>query len=92
MEKIDPLTLFYRNSILYFYKYYFIFVILIKEKGGRSKVDKQILKEQIRKKAYEIGIDKIGFTHAEPFYELEGQFKEQQRKENNSGFEHKVLK
>lgn len=55
-------------------------------------MDNQSLKEQIRKKAYEIGIDKIGFTHAEPFYELEEPIKEQQRKEHHSGFEHKVLK
>lgn len=49
------------------------------------------LKDQIREKAYEIGIDKIGFTHAEPFYDLEEPIREQHRKGHQSGFEHKVL-
>ena len=59
---------------------------------GGSKVDNIALKEQIRQKAYEIGIDKIGFTHAEPFYELEKSITEQHKKGHQSGFEHKVLK
>ena len=55
-------------------------------------MDNIALKEQIRQKAYEIGIDKIGFTHAEPFYELEKSITEQHKKGHQSGFEHKVLK
>lgn len=54
-------------------------------------MDYALLKEQIRKKAYEIGIDKIGFANAEPFYHLEDSIKEQHKKGHQSGFEHKVL-
>ena len=50
-----------------------------------------LLKEKIREKAYEIGIDKIGFASAEPFYELEESIKEQHSKGHQSGFEHKIL-
>lgn len=49
------------------------------------------LKDRIREKAYEIGIDKIGFASAEPFYDLEKSIKEQHKKGHQSGFEHKVL-
>lgn len=58
---------------------------------GGTKVDYISLKDQIREKAYEIGIDKIGFTHAEPFYDLEDSIREQHKKGHQSGFEHKVL-
>lgn len=51
----------------------------------------QDLKELIKIKAAEIGIDKIGFTHAEPFYSLEDKLKKQQAKGHHSGFEHKVI-
>lgn len=49
------------------------------------------LKEQIREKAYELGINKIGFASAEPFYELEKSIKKQHEKGHQSGFEHKIL-
>lgn len=51
----------------------------------------QALKERIIEKAKEIGINKIGFTHAEPFYSLEDKLKKQQEKGHHSGFEHKVI-
>lgn len=51
----------------------------------------QVLKKKIIKKAKEIGIDKIGFTHAEPFYSLEDKLVKQQEKGHHSGFEHKVI-
>ena len=49
------------------------------------------LQDRIREKAYDIGIDKIGFASANPFYELEESIKEQHLKGHQSGFEHKVL-
>lgn len=51
----------------------------------------QLLKEKIIKKAQEIGINKIGFTHADPFYELEDKLHAQQEKGHHSGFEHPVI-
>ncbi|GEK89302.1 tRNA epoxyqueuosine(34) reductase QueG [Alkalibacterium putridalgicola] len=51
----------------------------------------QQLKELIKVKAAEIGIDKIGFTHAEPFYSLEDKLIKQHAKGHHSGFEHKVI-
>lgn len=54
-------------------------------------MDYSLLKERIREKAYEIGIDKIGFASAGPFYQLEESIKEQHKKGHQSGFEHKVL-
>lgn len=57
----------------------------------RMKMNYSLLKEKIREKAYEIGIDKIGFADAEPFYHLEESIKEQHKKGHQSGFEHKVL-
>lgn len=54
-------------------------------------MDYSSLKDQIREKAYEIGIDKIGFANAEPFYELEESIREQHKKGHQSGFEHKIL-
>ena len=54
-------------------------------------MDYSLIKEKIINKAYEIGINKIGFASAEPFYELEISIKEQHKKGHQSGFEHKVL-
>ena len=54
-------------------------------------MDYSLLKEKIRTKAFEIGIDKIGFADASPFYELEESIKLQHAKGHQSGFEHKVL-
>jgi epoxyqueuosine reductase len=51
----------------------------------------QQLKEKIIQKSKEIGIDKIGFTHAEPFYDLEDKLHAQKEKGYHSGFEHKVI-
>lgn len=51
----------------------------------------QQLKEKIKLKAEELGIDKIGFTHAEPFYTLEDRLKQQRAAGHNSGFEHKNI-
>ena len=49
------------------------------------------LQDKIREKAYNLGIDKIGFASADPFYELEESIREQHKKGHQSGFEHKVL-
>lgn len=51
----------------------------------------QLLKDKIIKKAEEIGINKIGFTHADPFYDLEDKLHAQQEKGHHSGFEHPVI-
>ncbi|SDK55374.1 tRNA epoxyqueuosine(34) reductase QueG [Alkalibacterium thalassium] len=51
----------------------------------------QLLKEKIIDKAEELGINKIGFTHADPFYELEEKLHAQQEKGHHSGFEHRVI-
>lgn len=51
----------------------------------------QQLKEKVKLKAEELGIDKIGFTHAEPFYTLEDRLKKQRAAGHNSGFEHKNI-
>lgn len=51
----------------------------------------QILKEKIKLKASELGIDKTGFTHAEPFYHLEDRLKKQREKGYHSGFEHQNI-
>lgn len=56
--------------------------------GGSSM---QTLQEKIRNKAQEIGIDKVGFTHAEPFYSLEDKLHKQRESGHHSGFEHKVI-
>src|SRR5690625_7673240 len=58
---------------------------------GGTKVDYISLKDQIREKAYEIGIDKVGFTHAEPFYDLEDSIREQHKNGHQAGFEHKEV-
>ncbi|EFR30843.1 tRNA epoxyqueuosine(34) reductase QueG [Eremococcus coleocola] len=49
------------------------------------------LKTKIIAAAHEIGIDKIGFTTAEPFDYLEDSLKEQKAKGHTSGFEHPVI-
>lgn len=52
----------------------------------------QALKEQIIEKAASIGIDKIGFASAEPFYELEASLNLQRERGYTSGFEHQNIK
>lgn len=49
------------------------------------------LKQKIIEESQRMGIDKIGFTLATPFYELEESLKEQQKKQHQSGFEHPVV-
>lgn len=49
------------------------------------------LKEKIIVESKRIGIDKIGFTTAEPFDDLEEKLKKQQELGHHSGFEHKVI-
>lgn len=49
------------------------------------------LKALVSSYAKEIGIDKIGFTTAEPFEELKERLKEHQEKEYSSGFEEKEI-
>lgn len=49
------------------------------------------LKEKIIAESKKIGIDKIGFASAAPFYELEASLKEQQERGFTSGFEHPVI-
>lgn len=49
------------------------------------------LKEKIIDKSKEIGIDKIGFATAEPFYDLEERLTAQREKGHHSGFEHKDI-
>ncbi|PKY89678.1 tRNA epoxyqueuosine(34) reductase QueG [Falseniella ignava] len=51
----------------------------------------QTFKEAIRAYAHSIGIDKIGFTHAEPFLALEPKLRKQQALGHQSGFEHPVI-
>lgn len=51
----------------------------------------QSLKEKIIAESKRIGIDKIGFASAEPFYELESSLQEQRARGYNSGFEHQVV-
>lgn len=50
-----------------------------------------LLKERIIEESKRIGIDKIGFTTADPFAGLEERLKAQQTKGHHSGFEHKVI-
>lgn len=42
-------------------------------------------------KAKDLGIDKIGFTTAEPFYDLKPKLEAQRAKNHHSGFEHDVI-
>ena len=51
----------------------------------------EALKERIKLAAKEIGIDKIGFTTAEPFDHLHDSLVEQQAAGHSTGFEHPVL-
>lgn len=46
------------------------------------------IEELIKNKADEIGIDKIGFTTAEPFKELKPRLERQRERNHHSGFEH----
>lgn len=64
-------------------------IISIYKEGGLNM--SQLLKEKIKNKAGELGIDKIGFTHAEPFYTLEDRLIKQKDKGYNSGFEHQDI-
>lgn len=50
------------------------------------------LKEKIILESKRIGIDKIGFTSADPFTELEEKLQKQQEKGHHSGFEHSNIK
>ncbi|UJF15202.1 tRNA epoxyqueuosine(34) reductase QueG [Jeotgalibaca sp. MA1X17-3] len=50
------------------------------------------LKRQVIEACKEIGIDKIGFTTAEPFEYMEKPLQEQHAKGHTTGFEHRVLK
>ena len=56
-----------------------------KMKGGMSNAD---IERKIIQESQRLGIDKIGFTHAEPFIELEDSLHEQRERGYNSGFEH----
>jgi epoxyqueuosine reductase len=49
------------------------------------------LKEKIIAESKRLGIDKIGFASAEPFYELETLLVEQRARGYNSGFEHQII-
>ncbi|MTD42048.1 tRNA epoxyqueuosine(34) reductase QueG [Erwinia sp. CPCC 100877] len=49
------------------------------------------LKQKIIEESQRLGIDKIGFASAEPFYELEESLNEQRERGFNSGFEHQVV-
>jgi epoxyqueuosine reductase len=49
------------------------------------------LKQKIIEESQRLGIDKIGFASAEPFYELEDSLNEQRERGFNSGFEHQVV-
>lgn len=48
-------------------------------------------KERLIKAAKDIGIDKIGFTTAEPFSHLEDSLKEQKANGHTTGFEHPII-
>ncbi|WP_034550432.1 tRNA epoxyqueuosine(34) reductase QueG [Carnobacterium funditum] len=50
------------------------------------------LKEKIIEESQRLGINKIGFTTAEPFSDLENKLIAQQEKGHHSGFEHKNIK
>lgn len=49
------------------------------------------LKERIIAESKRLGIDKIGFASAEPFYELEASLQQQKALGHTSGFEHPVI-
>ncbi len=52
---------------------------------------KKSLKQKIIAESRRLGIDKIGFASAEPFYELEKPLQKQREKGYNSGFEHQNI-
>lgn len=54
-------------------------------------MNSQKLKEEIIQYAHQIGIDKIGFTTADPFPELKERLREHQEKGYASGFEEKDI-
>lgn len=54
-------------------------------------MDTNKLKEKIIQKSKDIGIDKIGFTHAQPFTDLEDRLYQQREKDHHTGFEHKNI-
>ncbi|WP_223156099.1 tRNA epoxyqueuosine(34) reductase QueG [Desemzia incerta] len=58
---------------------------------GFDMVNGTVLKERIIEESKRIGIDKIGFTTAEPFDGLEEKLRIQQSKGYHSGFEHKFI-
>lgn len=60
-------------------------------KVGIYMTNGTLLKERIINESKRIGIDKIGFTTAEPFDGLAEKLKAQQEKGHHSGFEHKVI-
>lgn len=49
------------------------------------------LQQLVIDKAEEIGIDKIGFTSADPFHDLKPKLEAQRAKNHHSGFEHKNI-
>lgn len=51
----------------------------------------KVLKQKIIDASQEIGIDLIGFTHADPFTEIEDQLRDHVTKGYSSGFEHPVI-
>lgn len=55
-------------------------------------VEQESLKMKIIEESKRIGINKIGFTTAEPFKDLEKKLEAQQEKGHHSGFEHKIIK
>ncbi|AXY25999.1 tRNA epoxyqueuosine(34) reductase QueG [Suicoccus acidiformans] len=54
-------------------------------------MDNTVLKQEIQRLASEVGIDKIGFTNADPFDELASSLREQKAMGHTTGFEHQVL-
>lgn len=64
-------------------------MILSKESNWRDNVlDTHLLKQKIIEASKEIGIDKIGFTTAEPFEHLKDSLIEQKENHHTTGFEH----
>lgn len=58
---------------------------------GCESMDAVLLKEKIKKKSKELGIDKIGFASADPFTQFEQSMRESKEKGHTTGFEHPVL-
>jgi len=65
---------------------------MIKSSKGGEKMNVQQLKEDIIAYSKEIGIDKIGFTTADPFTELKERLRRQQSLGYASGFEKGTVK